>query len=113
MKQYSGIIFGVIVFAILYWKQEMNRVHIIEQAQAKIKLHELIAKQYQDSIVKFKARVVLLTQEISILAHENDSLSRKESVIVNRIIHLPAIEYRPGQLDSIWRKRYRLLEKAK
>lgn len=107
-REILAIFIGILIWGYFITRSNLNRVHIIEQAQAKIKLYELREKQWQDSVVKYKSHIKLLNQEVVILAHENDSLARKEAVIVNRIIHLPAVAYRPGQLDSIWRKRYKM-----
>lgn len=80
----------------------------LDNAGIRIKMYGLLRKKDEDSIQWFKSEILLYEQKVAILAHENDSLAAKESVIVYRTVHVPAISYNPSQLDSIWKIRYKI-----
>ena len=78
----------------------------IDKANAQIKMYEFRERQWMDSLSKYRSIENTLEQEVALLAHENDSLANIERVVVHRTI-VPAVSYKPTQLDSIWRKRYK------
>lgn len=103
------ILAGVVFLIVVYYsgKYAGRKNAEITRAKSEIKLHESRAKLFKDSLLIKERLIKLLTSKVEILAHENDSLSKRETVYVTRIIHTAVIPYKATEADSVLRKRYK------
>lgn len=90
---------------VLIIRSDLKKSKQLDRINSEVKLHEFRAKQFQDSIKTLKSKIVYLNKAVSILAHENDSLAKRDPVIVRQIFNAPK-SYTKSHLDSIWHKRY-------
>lgn len=102
------IAIAIIIAVAIYYegRRSAQKEQIITNWQSKARLYQIKANQWQDSATRKQLAINKLEQEVVILAHESDSLSKREMTIVNHIIHLPAVTASDKQIDSLWRRRY-------
>jgi len=87
-------------------RSSANQDALLAKYKAEAKFHEMKAKAWEDSAARKDKFIADLTKDISKLAHQSDSLSKIEHVVVNHITFMPTIKYKASQLDSLWQKRY-------